>query len=83
MSIFGNGRSEAIVLASALWVFLTLGLVAAIIYVQFRRLRAQAQGSGSGGIGAVSFGISELFAVIVLFLPPVVLFLAWLSARRT
>ena len=37
--------------------------------------------SGSAGIGAVSFGISELMLMIPV-LPPIVLFLAWLIVRR-
>jgi hypothetical protein len=36
--------------------------------------------SGSAGIGAVSFGISELVLMIPV-VPPIVLFLAWLIVR--
>lgn len=60
-------------------VFLILALVAAF-YFQFRAL---ARSTGSGGIGAISIGVGELFALFILFLPPIVLTLTWYFIRRT
>jgi hypothetical protein len=68
--------------ASVLWVVLIVGLVAAYIYIQFRRQTS----AGSAGVGAVSVsgGISELVvAVLVLFGPPLLLALIWFYLRRS
>jgi hypothetical protein len=70
-----------VLVASALWVVLTVVLVAACIYIQFHRLTS----AGSAGVGAVSVsaGIGELVvAFLVLFAPPIVLALIWFFARR-
>ena len=68
-----------VLLISGGWVL--LWVLAAVVWLlfQFRGL-ASAPSAGSGGIGAVSFGFSELLLAIPL-LPPIVLILAWLTAR--
>jgi hypothetical protein len=55
------------VLIAAAWLLLRLGVFST-------------GSSGSGGIGAVSFGISELVLAIPV-VPPVILIVVWLAAR--
>lgn len=68
-----------VLLASALWVALIVGLAAAYIYIQFWH---QANATGSGGLGAVSVGASELFVLVIVFGPPIALALTWFVVRR-
>jgi hypothetical protein len=67
-----------VVLVCAGWIVLSLALIAFWIFVQIAWTANT--GSGSAGIGAVSFGISELLLAIPVG-PPIVLLLAWLIAR--
>jgi len=68
-----------VALVSALWVVLNIALIAAAIYIWFRW---QTRGTGSGGIGAVSFGVEPLLAVLYLFGPPIVLTVIWFVVRH-
>ena len=70
-----------VLLVSGGWVLLSVLLVAAWIAFQFRSLM-NAPPAGSAGIGAVSIGIN-VFMLLIPFGPPIVLFLAWLIARRS
>jgi hypothetical protein len=71
-----------VLLVSGGWVLLSILLVAAWIAFQFRSVGDSS--AGSGGIGAVSIGISVfIFTQLIPFGPPIVLFLAWLIARRS
>ena len=59
------------------WVLLLVLLMVAWIPFRMRSL-----GYGSAGIGAVSIGIN-VFTLLIPFGPPIVLFVAWLIARRS
>ena len=75
-----------VLLASVLWVVLLVGLAAALSLGVYLYVVSQSHSTGSGGIGAVSFGISEpllLLAVALLFGPPIVLPAIWFFMRRS
>ena len=67
-----------VLLVSISWVLLCVLIAAA--WLLFRLGIFSAGSSGSGGIGAVSFGISELVLAIPV-VPPVILIVVWLLAR--
>jgi hypothetical protein len=77
-----NWSFARVLLASAVWILLNVGLAAAYLAYLYTQFRRQSQSSGSGGIGAVSFGIGP-FAVLVPFGPPIVLTVIWLFLRRS
>jgi hypothetical protein len=66
-----------VLLVSGGWVLLLVLLMVAWIPFRMRSL-----GYGSAGIGAVSIGIN-VFTLLIPFGPPIVLFVAWLIARRS
>jgi hypothetical protein len=68
-----------VLLASVAWVLLCLLMMAAWIYVQVHQVFDPS--TGSAGIGAVSVGVNALIPAIV-FVPPVILTVAWLIMRR-
>jgi hypothetical protein len=74
-----NWSFAKVLVASAGWILVCLLATAAWILFQFRD--AFEVSSGSGSISAVSFGINALVLAIPI-LPPVILLVAWLVARR-
>jgi hypothetical protein len=69
-----------VLLACVAWFVLTVIVMVGWIVFQARGLFLSS--SGAGGIGAVSVGINAVMLAIP-FIPPVVLIVAWLVARRT
>jgi hypothetical protein len=63
---------------SGAWILLCLVVAGAYVLFQLRGLFTPS--SGSAGIGAVSFGFSELILAIPV-LPPIVLIVTWRIAR--
>jgi hypothetical protein len=76
-----------VALASALWIVLVIALTAAYVAIfLFDLFRSQSQQTGAAGIGAVSVGIGEGLALVVLFIlfgPPIVLAITWFFIRRS
>ena len=75
----GRWSFARVALVSALWVVLNIALIAAAIYIWFRW---QTRGAGSAGIGAISFGVELLLAVLYLFGPPILLIVIWFVVRH-
>jgi len=71
-----------VLLASLAWVFLSV--VVAVCWLLFPIVGIFFDSSGSGGTGAVSFGIIGINAAVLAIpvVPPMVLIVAWLVARR-
>jgi len=68
-----------VALVSTAWVVVCFVVIAAWPLIAI--WTAYSQFEGSGGIGAVSFGINALTLAIPI-VPPILLFVAWLAARR-
>jgi hypothetical protein len=68
-----------VLLLSVAWVVLCVLAVVAWVALQFSGQMIES--SGSAGVGAVAVGISELVLAIPV-VPPIILFVAWLVARR-
>jgi len=68
-----------VLLASLAWVFLSV--VVAVCWLLFPVVGILFDSSESGGTGAVSFGINAAVLAIPV-VPPIVLILVWLAARR-
>jgi len=75
-----NWSFTKVSLVAAGWIFVCVMVLVAWIFFQIRG--AFDASSGSGGIGAVSFGFNVLVLAIP-FVPPAVLIVAWLAARRS
>jgi hypothetical protein len=72
-----------VAVTSALWFVLNVALATGFVYLQFRK---RSSVTGSAGIGAVSFGIDEVFlGVLILYLfgPSILLTLVWYFVRRS
>lgn len=72
-----------VALASVVWILFIVFLVVAYFGAIYVRVRRQAKQIGAGGIGAVSGGFGEWFALAVLFVPPLGLVVAWYFLRRS
>jgi hypothetical protein len=60
------------------WVVLCLLVPVLWVAIQLREQMAVESAAGSGGIGAVSFAVNEL----VVLLPPLVFYSAWIWTRQ-
>jgi hypothetical protein len=69
-----------ILLASGAWVVLAAFLTVAWGMWQVYRIQGEMAASGSGGIGAVSVGFLD-WPVLLVVLPPIMLFIAWVTVR--
>lgn len=66
-----------VILFSAAWIALCLVVGAALLFLRVRWMMRGLRRSGTGGLGAVSFGLSDPWLLVAL-LPPLVLFVVWL-----
>ena len=57
-------------------------VVLCVVWIALQATWAADVGSGGGGIGAASVGISAAMLAIP-FLPPIVLLVLWIKARRS
>jgi hypothetical protein len=80
MQALRNWSFAKVSLVAAGWVLLCVLAMVAWIVFQFRG--AFDASSGSGGIGAVTFGFNVLVLAIPI-VPPAILIVAWLAARRS
>ena len=80
MRALRNWSFAKVSLVAAGWILACVMAIVAWIFFQIRG--AFEASSGSGGIGAVSFGFNVL-VLAVPFVPPAILIVAWLAARRS